>query len=149
MWRALTHSGIVIGKERTRRLMQKHGIRGRQKRQYVRTTQRDHHDPVADNVLNRDFNPTQINQVWAGDITYIPTMEGWLYLAIVVDLASRKIVGYALADHMRSALAVEALTRAAWVANRRRDFYFTAIKEVSTRARRFGQRSDVLAARHR
>jgi len=114
LWRALRGSGVVIGKERTRRLMQKHGIRGRQKRQYVRTTVRDHKDAVADNVLNRDFTPAQINQVWTGDITYIPTAEGWLFLAIVLDLASRKIVGYALADHMRSELAIEALTRAAW-----------------------------------
>jgi putative transposase len=114
VWRALVGSGIAVGKERTRRLMQQHGIRGRQKRRYVRTTVRDQSDPVAENVLNRDFSPAQINQVWAGDITYIPTAEGWLFLAIVLDLASRKIVGYALADHMRSELAVEALTRAAW-----------------------------------
>ena len=114
IWRALQGVGMAIGKERTRCLMQKHGIRGRQKRQFVRTTQRDHQDPVASNGLDRNFNPSQINQVWAGDITYISTLEGWLFLAIVLDLASRKIVGYALADHMRSALAIEALRRAAW-----------------------------------
>jgi putative transposase len=114
IWRALQGAGIAIGKERTRCLMQKHGIRGRQKRQFVRTTQRDYQDPVAANVLDRNFNPSELNQVWAGDITYIPTAEGWLFLAIVLDLASRKIVGYALADHMRSELAIEALTRAAW-----------------------------------
>jgi len=114
LWRALRGSGVVIGKERTRRLMQEHGIRGRQKRQYVRTTVRDQQDAVAENVLNRGFMPAQINQAWAGDITYIATAEGWLFLAVVLDLASRKIVGYALADHMRSELAIEALTRAAW-----------------------------------
>jgi putative transposase len=114
IWRALTQSGLAIGKERTRRLMQKHGIRGRQKRQYVVTSVRDQHDPVASNVLDRRFNPVQINQVWTGDITYIPTAEGWLFLAIVLDLASRKIIGYALANHMRAVLAVEALRRATW-----------------------------------
>jgi putative transposase len=114
IWHSLRSSGVSISKERTRRLMQKHGIRGRQKRQFMVTTQRNQRDPVADNVLARDFSPTQINHVWAGDITYIPTAESWLYLAIVLDLASRKIVGYAMADHMRSTLAVEALKRAAW-----------------------------------
>ena len=113
IWRSLQGPGIAIGKECTRCLMQKHGIRGRQKRQFVRTTQRDYQDPVASNVLDRDFNPSWLNQAWAGDITYIPTAEGWLFLAIVLDLASRKIAGYALADHMRSELAIEALKRAA------------------------------------
>ncbi len=114
MWHSLRALGIPIGKERTRRLMQKHGIRGRQKRQFVRTTQRETADPVVANTLDRNFNPHQVNQAWAGDITYIPTAEGWLFLAIVLDLASRKIVGYALTDHMRTELVIEALRRATW-----------------------------------
>jgi putative transposase len=114
MWQAPRKDGIKIGKERTRVLMQRHDIRGRQKRRYVTTTQRAHADPVAENLLNRQFTPTAINQTWAGDITYIATDEGWLFLATVIDLASRKLVGYALADHMRAELAIEALTRAAW-----------------------------------
>jgi putative transposase len=68
---------------------------------------------VVSNVLDRQFAAKELNQSWAGDITYIPTAEGWLFLAIVLDLASRKIVGYALADHMRAELAIEALQRAA------------------------------------
>lgn len=114
IWRKLRGEGIKISKERTRKLMQAHGIRGRQKRRFVRTTQRSHTDPIAANVLDRDFTPANVNQVWAGDITYIPTAEGWLFLAIVLDLASRKVIGYALADHMRTELALEALKRAAW-----------------------------------
>jgi putative transposase len=124
IWRSLRGAGIKIGKERTRKLMQTHGIRGRQKRQFVRTTQRDHADPVVANVLNRDFRPAAVNQAWAGDITYIPTAEGWLFLAIVLDLASRKLIGYALADHMRTELALEALKRAAWSRKPREGFLF-------------------------
>jgi putative transposase len=94
--------------------MQRHDIRGRHKRRYVKTTQRAQAEPVAENLLNRQFTPTAINQTWAGDITYIATDESWLFLATVIDLASRKLVGYALADHMGAELAIEAITRAAW-----------------------------------
>jgi putative transposase len=114
IWRALLAQGVVISKERTRLLMKTHGLCGRQKRKFVVTTQRAAQDQVAQNVLNRGFDVTELNTVWAGDITYIPTAEGWLFLAVVLDLASRLIVGYALADHMRTELAIEALTRACW-----------------------------------
>ena len=114
VWRALLAQGVVISKECTRLLMKTDGLQGRQKRKFVVTTQRAAQDPVAQNVLDRRFDVIELNTVWAGDITYIPTAEGWLFLAVVLDLASRLIVGYAMADHMRTELAIEALTRACW-----------------------------------
>jgi putative transposase len=114
VWRTLRAQGVSISKERTRLLMRSHGIRGRHKRKFVVTTQRNAQDLVAPNVLDRRFEVAELNTVWAGDITYIPTVQGWLFLAVVLDLSSRLIVGYALAEHMRTELAIEALTRACW-----------------------------------
>lgn len=79
------------------------------KRKFVRTTNSNHDLPVAANVLNRQFNPEKPNQAWAANITYTRTRSGWLYLATVMDLFSRKIVGWAMAPHMRSDLACSAL----------------------------------------
>jgi putative transposase len=76
------------------------------------TTDSDHDLPVAENLLDRQFNPSQANEVWLADITYIPTREGWLYLAAVEDLYSRRVVGWAMAEHMESRLVVDALAMA-------------------------------------
>jgi putative transposase len=76
------------------------------------TTDSDHHLPVADNLLDRQFHPSEANEVWLADITYIPTREGWLYLAAVEDLYSRRVVGWAMAEHMESRLVVDALEMA-------------------------------------
>src|SRR5437660_10648590 len=73
------------------------------------TTDSDHDLPVADNLLDRQFNPSEANEAWVADITYIPTREGWLYLAAVEDLYSRRVVGWAMAEHMQSRLVVDAL----------------------------------------
>lgn len=78
----------------------------------VRTTDSDHDLPVADNLLDRQFNPSQPNEAWVTDITYIPTREGWLYLAAVEDLYSRRVVGWSMADHRESRLVVDALEMA-------------------------------------
>src|SRR5207237_2021451 len=93
-------------------VMQKHGIRARAPRRFVRTTDSRHGLPVADNVLDRDFNPTAPNTAWSADITYIPTADGWLYLAVVEDLFSRKIVGWSMDETMTSRLVVDALDMA-------------------------------------
>ena len=93
--------------------MRAHGIRSRAARRFVvRTTDSRHDRPVADNVLAREFYPDRPDTAWAADITYIPTAEGWLYLAAVVDLCSRKVVGWATADHLRAELPAEALRMA-------------------------------------
>jgi putative transposase len=85
--------GMPAGKERIRKIMQMHGIRVRHKRRYKATTDSKHSFPVAPNVLNRQFRAARPDQVWTTDITYLPTAEGWLYLAAVMDLHSRMIVG--------------------------------------------------------
>ena len=113
IWRELRERGIRVGKQRVQRLMQQHGIRARGKRRFrVTTTDSRHELPVAPNLLNRNFSVSAPNQVWAGDITYIQTDEGWLFLAVVIDLFSRRVVGWSLQPDMRGDLVVDALEMA-------------------------------------
>jgi transposase InsO family protein len=91
------------------KLMRRHGIRAKTARKYRCTTDSDHGLPVADNLLDRQFRPDAINQAWVADITYIPTREGWLYLAAVEDLCSRRVVGWSMAESLESRLVVDAL----------------------------------------
>src|SRR6202163_3709337 len=91
------------------RLMRDNGIVARSARKFRQTTDSNHDLPVADNLLDRRFDPEQPNERWVADITYIPTREGWLYLAAVEDLYSRRVVGWSMADHMQSRLVVDAL----------------------------------------
>jgi transposase InsO family protein len=106
----LQAEGEKVSENTVAKIMKEHGIIGKTpvKRRPV-TTQRDASQPVADNVLGRDTHTTAPNQKWVADITYLETSEGWMYLAAVLDLFSRRIVGWALADHMRSGLVCEAL----------------------------------------
>jgi putative transposase len=90
-------------------LMREHGIRAKPPRRFVRTTDSNHRLPVAPNVLARDFEPSGPNEAWCADITYIPTHEGWLFLAVVEDLFSRMAVGWPMAESMGSRLAADAL----------------------------------------
>ena len=94
MHKELLARGIRVGKERVRVLMQRHGIKARTKRKFVVTTDSKHHLPVAPDLVQRRFNPEAPNVLWSGDITYIPTDEGWLYLAAVLELHSRQVVGF-------------------------------------------------------
>ena len=110
IWRELVKRGIRVGKQRVQRLMQQHGIRARGKRRFrVTTTDRRHDLPIAPNLLNRNFTPAAPNQAWSGDITYIPTEEGWLFLAVVIDLFSRKVVGWSMRPDMHRSLVMDAL----------------------------------------
>jgi transposase InsO family protein len=90
-------------------LMRQHGIAAKTTRKHRCTTDSNHDLPVADNVLGRQFSPSKANEAWVADITYIPTGEGWLYLAAVEDLYSRRVVGWSLAGHLESRLVVDAL----------------------------------------
>jgi putative transposase len=111
--RVLQSEGESISENTVASVMHEAGIRAKRKRRFVpRTTDAKHASPVAPNVLNREFAAEKPNQKWAADITYIPTDEGWLYLAGVIDLYSRKVVGWAMADHLRSELVGAALTMA-------------------------------------
>jgi putative transposase len=95
------------------RIMRDNDIRAKTARKFrCRTTDSNHALPVADNVLDRQFDPEGPNEAWVADITYIPTREGWLYLAVVEDLFSRRVVGWSMADHMESRLVVDALEMA-------------------------------------
>jgi putative transposase len=114
IWRQLRAEGVRVGKLRVQQLMQQHGIRARGKRRFRVTTDSWHSLPIAPNLLNRNFTVTAPNRVWAGDMTYIQTEEGWLFLAVVLDLFSRRIVGWSLREDMRSELVVDAL-RMAWL----------------------------------
>ncbi|MEN5149391.1 IS3 family transposase [Pseudomonas orientalis] len=107
--KALRSDGVSIGRHKVRRLMKQQDLRPIWKRKFVHTTDSNHNFPVAENLLNRQFNPEQINQSWVADITYIRTRSGWLYLAAVMDLYSRKIVGWSMAPHMRAELVCSAM----------------------------------------
>jgi transposase InsO family protein len=113
IWRELLARGIRVGKERVQKLMQRHGIRAKGKRRFKVTTDSNHDLPIAPNVLNREFTVAEPDRVWVGDITYIATDEGWLFLAVVIDLFSRQVVGWSLRDDMTSSIVIDAL-RMAW-----------------------------------
>ena len=112
MIRELRLRGFTAGKERVERLMRENGIRARHKRRYKVTTDSKHGFPVAKNLLSRKFSPAAPNQVWTSDITYLWTDEGWLYLAIVLDLFNREVIGWSLKPRMTVDLATDALTMA-------------------------------------
>ena len=109
----LCERGQRCSRNRIERLMRKQGIRGKcKRRRKVVTTDSQHNFPVAPNLLNQKFEATAPNQKWLADITYIPTAEGWLYLACVLDLFSRKLVGWAMDQTMTTALVTDALDMA-------------------------------------
>ena len=101
-----------VGRKRVARLMRSAGIVGRRRRKFCRTTNSSHGLPVAANLLNRQFEMTRPNHGWVGDVTYIRTVVGWLYLAVILDLFSRRVVGYALSRHNDTQLALAALEAA-------------------------------------
>jgi putative transposase len=109
---ALLRREQVVGKNRVARLMRQEGLFGRRRRRFKRTTQSRHNLPVAPNLLAQDFTSTRPNQKWVGDITFIPTDEGWLYLAVVLDLFSRLVVGWAMAPYLDDRLTRRALNMA-------------------------------------
>lgn len=113
--KALSELGENHSKERVRRIMAKEGISAQPKKKFVKTTDSNHDLPIAPRVIqteNQETLPVKPNEAWGSDITYIATKEGWLFLAIFLDLFTRKVVGMAMADHMRSELVLEALEAA-------------------------------------
>ncbi len=112
MVRELRDGGLAIGRRRTARLMHENRMNARQKRRFKRTTDSIHAFPVAPNLLDQNFAATGPNQKWAADISYVWTREGWLYLAVVIDLFARRVVGWATSDRLHKELALSALRRA-------------------------------------
>lgn len=108
----LEELGVTVGRKRVERLMRENDLFATQPRAFQRTTDSDHDLVVAENELNREFEVTGPNQAWVTDITYLRTMQGWMFLAVVIDLFARRVVGWAMADHLRAELALEALQMA-------------------------------------
>ena len=112
VYKALKKQGETCSENRVARLMREDGLKAKTKKRFKATTNSKHNLPVAPNLLNRDFSPQEPNRVYAGDITYIWTTEGWLYLAVVIDLFSRSVVGWAMDNRMTRQLVMDALTMA-------------------------------------
>lgn len=112
MMQQLRKEGFEIGRYRVRNLMKKLGLVVKQKQRFVLTTDSRHQLPVAENLLNREFMPAERDRVWTTDITYIWTLQGWVYLAVVIDLYSRRVVGWHVDRHMTTALVSRALMMA-------------------------------------
>jgi transposase InsO family protein len=143
---ALSRAGVSVGRKRVARLMAKGGLAGRARRRKVRTTISD---PTAKvtmiDRLGRAFDPAsyELDRIYVGDITYIRTHEGWLYLATVIDLASRRVVGFAMADHMRASLVCDALRMAIELRHPAPGFIFHSDRGSQYTSRAF---RDLLAA---
>ena len=112
MTRELRDDGLPVGRRRTARLMRENGLRARQKRRFKRTTDNHHAWPVAPNLLDRDFAAAGPDEKWAADISYVWTKEGWLHLAVVIDLFARRVVGWSTGDRLHRDLALAALRKA-------------------------------------
>jgi len=110
--RGLRDRGLQVSHERVRNSLNRQGLRAVYKRPYRITTDSNHQKPIAENILDRRFSGWRVNQAWVGDITYVETQEGWLYLACVMDLASRRIVGWSMSDRMKIDLVNQALRSA-------------------------------------
>lgn len=112
MYKALRNAGIVVNRKKVRRLMRRHGMAGRHRRRRCRTTFPGPDGYQIPDLIGRRFAPGPPDVAWAQDITYIATREGWLYMASVLDLGSRRLIGYSMAEHMRSELVIDALAMA-------------------------------------
>ena len=111
MTRELQDGGLNVGRRRTARLMRENGLKAWQKRRFKRTTDSHHAWPVAPNLIEQNFSAERPNQKWNADISSVWTSEGWLYLAIILDLFARRVVGWAVSDRLHKKLALEALRK--------------------------------------
>jgi transposase InsO family protein len=112
MSKALMKLGYAVGRYRAATLMRRAGLEVKWKKKFKATTDSSHKLPVAPNLLDRKFDVEEIDTVWCGDITYLLTKEGWMYLAVVIDLASRKIVGWSISKRLKKQLVIDALRSA-------------------------------------
>jgi putative transposase len=108
MTRELRDEGFNVGRRRTARLMRENGLNARPKRRFKRTTDSHHAFAIAPNLIDQDVSAERPNQKWAADLSYLWTREGWLYLAVVVDLFARRVVGWAVSERLHQELALEA-----------------------------------------
>lgn len=128
--KVLAKEDQMVSRRRIGRLMQEAGLFCKTKRRFKAVRYEPHDQPVAANLLNRQFKTDKPNQVYVGDITYLPTLEGWLYLAVVIDVYSRRVVGWSMADHMRTQLVNDALMMAIW--QRKIEVFYNRERQHST-----------------
>ena len=114
MKKALNALGYPVSRNKARKLMREAGVQAKQCKKFKVTTNSNHKQPVFDNLVKRQFDIQQIDQVYAADVTYIWTQEGWLYLAVVIDLCSRRVVGWSMSSRMKAQLVCDALKMAIW-----------------------------------
>lgn len=133
----LREQGETVGRHRVARIMRESSLRGKMKARFRNTTVSDHDHPVADNLLDRNFNPASPNLAWAGDITYLRTNEGWLYLAVVLDLHSRKVVGWAMGIRINRQLCLDALRMGIWRRKPKRGLLFHSDRGVQYASKDF------------
>ena len=114
MKRALNVLSFPVSRSKARKLMKEAGVKARHRKKYKVTTDSKHAKPIYENLVNREFDRKEKDEVYVGDITFIWTQEGWLYLAVVIDLYSRKVVGWSMSSRMHSRLVCDALTMAIW-----------------------------------
>jgi len=114
MKKALNILGYPVSRNKARKLMREAGVQVRHRKKFKVTTNSNHKQPVFDNLLNRKFDVAQTDHAYVADVTYIWTQEGWLYLAVVIDLCSRKVVGWSMSSRMKAQLVCDALTMAIW-----------------------------------
>ena len=114
MKKALNALGFPVSRNKARKLMREANVKARQRKKFKVTTNSNHKHPLFDNLLERQFDVPQTDQVYASDVTYIWTQEGWLYLAVVIDLCSRKVVGWSMSSRMKAQLVCDALKMAIW-----------------------------------
>jgi len=112
MTEELKELGLAVGHRRVGRLMKENGIKVRRNKKFKATTDSNHSFTIAPNLLDRNFSPAHPNQKWAGDLSYVWTQEGWLYLAVILDLHSRRVIGWAVSSRMKRDLAIRALKMA-------------------------------------
>ena len=137
MMKKLRKEGFDIGRYKVRKLMKKLGLKVTQRVAYKVTTKRKHSDSVSDNLLNQNFNPVGPNQVWAGDVTYLKTSEGWVYLAVVMDLYSRRIVGWHIDKRMTTDLVNKAMIKAYNLRQPKRGLVFHSDRGSQYTSKRF------------
>jgi len=139
LMKVLRKKGFDVGRAKTRSIMRQLNLVVRQRVAYRVTTKRELTHAVAPNLVNMNFNPTQPNQIWAGDITYLKTGEGWMYLSIVMDLYSRRIIGWAISSHMTTDLILQSLRQAYWLRKRPKGVIFHSDRGSQYTSKRLGK----------
>jgi transposase InsO family protein len=138
--RELARDGATVSRKRVARLMREAGLKAKGRRKYKATTDSSHSQPVAPNLLNRDFHAEQPDTAWVSDITYLWTCQGWLYLAVILDLYSRKVVGWSLAERMMASLVNGALDTAVRLRRPARGLVFHSDRGSQYASRSFRRR---------